>query len=788
MTLYSDITNNLVSYSNILSNFSTYSQLNSYVPYMSGAGYGEYELQVFKYQPVAYWSVTTSENAAIEPSVFGSNAELEKIAGTDGYKSIVHSTDPGTNILFEEDYLLVPVVEFNKIKIAKSNYQNQPFTINFWYKNMNNVIDTETSIFKVGDLGDYRIDLHTKNGKFVLDFLGQISYVEVSDYREIYNISIVFDGINSKLFINGQQGITLNQITNTFDASPFAMWQSGIGCQTIFSHISIYGYPFSIGQANKLYLIGSNNSEALNNMYDRVSSIKFTNSISEYYSTNNYSLDSNSILRNCLLIDNVLKLQPKKIAQINGAVYSSGRYSFASTANISFDLLDTDVDRNNASFRVTSSNLISSSGTPLYINCLNPISVSLDSGEISVSLASIDTPIFSDTVISGTTYFAVEFIDGKIWINLGGTKTETDYYVPTSFTSVVIGNSNNGLDPYSGYISDFTLNYANQPLQIGIYKLDLNVSHTNYIKPKQDGVALLSIYAESGTKINYLSYKSSGAAQVQKFTSSNSVEEYYSCQNGTDIKDGDALSESEISSDTSHLLSARLYDNISSDNYYDTELPKITDLKYVGYSSIQVNAINSPSYISSLADNPYREESVYPNEFLFKTNNEINISGNGSPDFRSIMFYLKVKSISNSGTTNHIEIDSNSNLAIVKINNNTYKLKLVVPSGYEAGYKLFVNGSQYAANVNSNNVYINDDVYVTVVCPSSSNINIAMSNMNNKVLSNLALSSQDVSSYAPEMADIKFSNTTKVITDSSTLSLTDDILVKAFTSNIVFSG
>lgn len=787
MTIYSDITNAFDSYSSILSNFSTYTQLNSYVPYMSGAGYGEYELQVFKYQPISYWSVTTAENAAIEPSVYGSDAEIDKISGTDGYKPIVHSADPGTNILFEEDYLLLPTTEFNKIKIAKSTYKNQPFTINFWYKNLNNVVDNDIAIFKIGDAGDYRVSLYTKNGKFVLDFLGQISYIEVSDYRITYNISIIFDGNNSKLFVNGQQGITLNEITNSFDTSPYAMWQAGVGCQAIFSHITIYGYPFSIGQASKLYAIGSGITDSLNNMYDKLSAVKFINSISEYYSTNNFFLDSTAILRNCLLTGNILQLQPKKIAQINGATFSSGRYSFSSTANISFDLLDTDVDRNNASFKITSSNLISASGTPLYINCLNPISVSISAGDISVSLASTTTPIFTDTIVSGTTYFAVEFIDGKIWINLGGVKTETEYYAPTSFTSVVIGNSNDGLNPYSGYISDFTLNYANQPLQIGIYKLDLNVSHTDYIKPKQDGVALLSVYAESGTKINYLSYKSSGAAQVQKFTSSNSVEEYYSCQNGTTIQDGGALSESEISSDISYLVALRVYDNVSSSNYYDTELPKITDFKYISYSNTDINSINSPSKITSNADNPYRKESVFTDEFLFKTNDAVVIDGSysgGNVELRSIMFYFKAKSINTTGTVNYIEIDSSSDLAITKINNNTYKFKLVAPSGY----KLFVNGTEYGVNINSHNVYVNDEIYVCVVTPSNSNMSVSMINMNDKIISDLAISNQDVSFFAPEMSNIKFSNTTKVVTDSSTLSLTDEVLVKAFTSNIVFSG
>ena len=185
---------------------------------------------------------------------------------------------------------------------------------------------------------------------------------------------------------------------------------------------------------------------------------------------------------------------------------------------------------------------------------------------------------------------------------------ETGYPVPTIFNSVVIGNSKNLDDTYSGYVSDFTLNYVNQPLQIGIYKLDLNVSHTEYIKPKQDGVAVFSVYAGSGTKINYVNYKSFGAAEVRLFTSSNTVEEYYSCSNGTALYDSSSLTHSELAEDTVYLVSARVHDEISSSSYYDVDLPKITNFSYKGYSTNEVNAINSPAKITSLADNPFGKE------------------------------------------------------------------------------------------------------------------------------------------------------------------------------------
>lgn len=781
MTLYSDITNNLVSYSNILSNFSTYTQLNSYVPYMSGAGYGEYELQLFKYQPIAYWSVTTSENAAIEPSVFGSDAEIEKISGTDGYRPIIYSADAGTNILFSEDYLLLSTVEFNKIKVAKSSYAIQPFTINFWYKNLNNVLSTDEAILEVGEVGDYKILLYTKNGKFVLNFLGQTSFVEVDDYRSTYNISIIFNGSSSSLIVNGVQGTTISNISGTFNAAPFAMWKSGFNCQTIFSHISFFGYPLSLAQSRKLYEIGSKSTPHLNNLYvDNLSSM-FDNTISNYYSTINFEFSENTILRNCNLNNDVLSLSPKKMASLTNATFATNKYSIGSGGSIAFEISDNDFDINSASFKVTSTNLSASSGTLMYLACSQPITVSVSSGNLNVYSTVSDTAIFNQAIAGGTTYVAIELINGQIWINVNGNKTNTEISSPNAFTSVIIGNKSDLSDNYTGYVSDFTLNYAENPLQIGIYKLDLNVLHTDYVKPKQDGVAVFQVYALENTSINFARFKSSGAAEVRKFTTSNTESEYLSCLNGSVINDGDSLTDTQLTQDTVYLLSARLYDNVSSNSYEDIELPKISNFRYHGYYNSDILSMNSPVKITSNVDNPYSINSFYDNEIKFKTNSAINIDGTfvgGNAKMRSVMFYIKPSFIPNTGTLMSL---GSTNLILTKINANSYTLK--VDSG-----AVYVNRSAYSPNNPSETLYINDWAYIVIILPSQVDVNITMTNMNNISIADLAISPENTYLLAGQLTNARFAEKIMVVSDPSTLSITDEVLVKAFTSNIVFSG
>ena len=71
------------------------------------------------------------DSAAIEPSIYASDAELEKTSAADGYKPLIYSSDPGTNILFSNDYMKIDNTQFYKIKIAKFSYS----TKNIFIKN-----------------------------------------------------------------------------------------------------------------------------------------------------------------------------------------------------------------------------------------------------------------------------------------------------------------------------------------------------------------------------------------------------------------------------------------------------------------------------------------------------------------------------------------------------------------------------------------------------------------------------------------------------------------------------
>lgn len=777
---YSSLVSRFASYNEMNALYSTYSDLLNDI--MSKATFGEYELQVFKYQPLAYWYVVTEDSAAIEPSIYASDAELEKISAADGYKPLIYSSDPGTNILFSEDYLFVDKVEFDKIKIARYLYKTQPFTINFWYHNVNNVISPDEPIFRIGDYGDYRIDLYTKDGRFLLDFLGQKTYIEVDDYRQIFNISIVFDGENSKLIVNGSYGTRISNKDKEFDmGSVFAFFQSGSGCTSKFAHITMYGYELSQAQAQKLYSIGTKTTNYLDYLYNLIDGVTFNNTISDFHKTIDYKISSSDIItRNCYLLNDVLFLKSKNMATINGATFSTNKYLFSGSQNINFQIIEGDVDRNNASFKVTSSNLSSSSGTALYIECSQPIHVKLSSGNISVYSTSSETAIFSGA-LSSETYFAVELIDAQIWVNVGGVKTNTNIAAPLSFKSVTIGNNGESTDAYSGGISNFSLNYANQPLQVGIYTLDLSTSYTNYVKPKQDGVALFDFVATSNTTVNYATFNSSGGVEVQFFDSSNTLDQYYSCSGGTEIKDGGSVFSTPLSSDEAIIMAARLYDTYTGSSYSDINFPKISGFRYLGYSSNEILSDNSSVTISSAVDLPYIPSRIYNEGLLIKTNSQIDINGSGT-SVKSVFFYMKAEEIV---STNTIFEFAGTTLTLTKINSTTYKLSV------DNGATLYVNGTSFAAGVQSGTLYINEHVYVGISMTTSQDLTPYFINCANISISELCFSndsSTDFDYAITRMHKAVFSTNAEAITDSDTISLTDSIIGKAFTSNIVFSG
>lgn len=777
--------------------------------------YGEYELQVSKYYPIAYWNISSYSSGSSETSLYGSSAVLQKTSTTDGYKPIIYSGNSGTNILFQGNTTSVSSSEFNKINICKSSYNTQQFTINFWYKNLNNTIDQSTPILKIGSSGDYRINLYTKNGKFILDFLGQKTYVEVSDYRDIFNISIVYDGINSNLLVNGIAGKTLTIKNATFSVSPELIFQSGTNCIVQYSNLSIYGYVLSQTQINNLYRIGSRKTETLNQIYRMIDASTFSYQIPEVYKTIDYSPGNDIQTRNCYYVNNNIYLKSKSVAVINGATFDTNKYTFVDSNNIYVEILDDDVDRNNVLFKVTSPDLDISYGTIMYIDCNQPISVILNGGYVEVYSTTSIAPIFTSSVTTQQ-YIAIQMIDGEIHIDFGGTVTNTKIASPLSFKSVTLGNNGSGTNSmntidaglsstsswissldggqantvftsnldansYSGGITGFEINYVNQPLQIGIYNLDLTQSYTSYIKPKQDGVAVFNFIADTSTTLNYITYESSGGVSVQKFTSINTLDEYYSCSNGSSLVDGDIVFTSPLVSTDLVLIAARVYDDSTGSSHADINFPLIKSLKILGYSDYKVYSNNSPIQTSFGSTHPYNPTTKYRNGIYIKSNSNITFSGS-SIQASSMFFYMKPESLPNTSTI--VEYNGTT-LTLTKTNATTYTLSV------DNGATLYVNGTSYASGVQSVNLYVYDEIYVLISLPSLSNITPYFSNCSSILVREIGFSNISGSKFnyaVSRLHKAEFIEYIYDISDADIINLSDSISVNAFTSNIVFSG
>lgn len=728
--------------------------------------YGEYELQVYKYQPLAYWRVGTYASASSEASVYGSNAELAKSSSRDGYKSPVYSSIPGTNLLFATNTLTISSTEFDKLKLGKSSYSKQPFTINFWLKDSKDTIDTANSVFKIGT----KINLYRKNGMFMLDFLGQKTYVEVDSHYDLKNISILYDGSRSSLVVNGIVGETISSISDTFEASPSAVWTAGTDEQLIVKNISVFGYAATTNQSNYLYTLGSGQLGNIDRSFSNLNVYGAEYSMPAVTKTLDYKpTENNIVLRNCFFKDNRIYMLPKKPATINGASFGTSGFAFSGTDNIYIDINERDIDIRNCSFSVESPSFTSKTGTLLYINANKYIKVTIESGNYKVYTSDSSSAIFTQAVSGADSIFSINFIDGRLLVDIDGVSTETGYNSPYSFNSVTIGNNQNGDDPFSGEVSDFTINYADNPLQIGLYSLDLSASYTSYIVPKQDGVAMIAAYFPAGTGINYLTFKSAGGTDVQVFDGSNTLSDYLSCSNGTSIISGEEVLAPPIASDTPFVVSARLISNTNSSDVSAFSMPKIVDLNFIGFNDKKIYMKEIDAYFSSTHDHPYNlyTDRIYAYQDFTIVNNSYQIS--------TIFMKIRPESLPSTGTILSI---GSTNLTLTKLNGYSYTLSS------DNGSTLTVNGTS------GQTLYIHDEVSIVLQLASAQNLNISIA-MHNFEIKDIGFSNTSGSYF--DFFKTKYPNydtysNIESITDASTASLTDSVIAKAFTSNIIISG
>lgn len=759
MTTYEELLINNLTYEILIENNPSYAAVIQSPPVVTG-GYGEYALQVMKYQPISYWQVSTSSTENPETPIYGVQALLSKSSVYDGYKSIVSTVSPGHPILFSGDTISMSSGEFSKLKIASSVYNKQEFTINFWMKILNDNVNSTDPIFNIGN----GINLYTKNGMLFLDFLGQKTYADVISYKEPLNVSISFNGTDSALIVNGIAGNRISDITGSFEASPSTTWTARLNDEVVIQSIAAFGYAVSVRQATYLYEVGTQPMSNLKTGFDLIDGYTLDYSVPEINRTVDAVINTeNIILRNCSFENNQFFMIPKQKAIINGAIFNSSGYAFSTNASITIPVTEKDIDIRNCSVIIQTSPY-NKSGTIFSIQGSKYLKLKVVSNNYELYSSDSETPIFTSPVLESDTGIAVNFVDGNITVSLNGLESTTGVLAPATIAKIVLGNEDNLSSGYDGIVSAFSINYHSNPLQIGIYKLDLSQEYSERITPKSDSVAVFQAYLPASTTGNYITFKSSGGTEVMMFDETNTVAEYFSCTNGTPLSDGDSLSAVPLVEDTPLLLAIRL----TSDTTVDFSLPKITDLKLYGYSNSSLQLFEVDAETSSISSYPYDAygDKIFARDTFSITNTSYQIS--------AIFMRINAKVIP--ASKNIVTIGTTS-IAITKIDDLSYTLSSSAGS-------LTVNGGS------GQTLYVNDDVYVVLDLGTPVNMDILF-DMDGIYLSDLAITADTgwyYDFFVEKFSEYSSKNNVKVVLETDTIPITDSVIVKAFTSNIVLSS
>lgn len=602
---------------------------------------GNYSALSLSYLPVAYWDITQHTS---EISTTGNSSPLiiTKANIVESNRSLVYGIkDKGAMLVGASSAASTITIPMNDssspLYLGKNGYENKPFTINFWYQHLSNSFSSTTPVFAIGS----DIKLFFSGEKFYMTFRGRTFICRVPDWRELFFISIEFDGTSASLYANGYKVESFGTDTNTFASNSSIVFSSDDNQKFQISGIGIFNYFMNTSQLEEL--MDSNLFLSTYSLFNQnykssvVGSYFFPSNIELY----DQPLKNQLIYRNCITDGKSIMLPTKRVSNVVGSpTFSASGVTFA--ANQGIKMPSNDLDTTDGKLVITATNLTTASGTLFYIVSGSPIYGVISSSKFQLFLEG--TKILEQSVTITST-ISIIFDAQKIYVDINGTTYDSGYKVKnSSLEYIAIGNdlsfaSNNLVN---GKVQEVRINYYTNPLAVGKYFLDFNNAYSGtVIKPKQDGVALWTMNLPDTFSTSEVIYKSSPSSTgvIRTFVKSDSISTaaWYLGTAGATVTSGTSIklnNSTPVSTKDVVFFSAYLKDNeISTDRYPKVE-PVISDILVYAYSTALVRSGNSRITMTSTDQDAFITSDVIESNskakiegFKVNTNSDITLSG-----------------------------------------------------------------------------------------------------------------------------------------------------------------
>jgi len=491
--------------------------------------YSDYFVKSSKMLPILYWDVNSGST---EISQVEYPALISKSNNVIGNRSLIFGNQDGSSILSNSNSSIsIPLS--SSYPVARAGKELRPWTINLVYQHLSDEFSPDTPIFSIGS----DVNLYFSGQKFYLNIRGKKLYVSINSYKELFYISIVNNKNGGNLIVNDYQTEALGAPTTNFSDNTAISIASNNSSKFQVSAVSIYPkeLPLSEIQTLREYNFYPNSYEDAISKYSSltVGNSFFNSSTIAKYST---SID-NIIFRNSNYINGEFYLNSKNLAKVSSCSFSGSSVSFSSGGYISvyspeIDYLDTVINFEGS--------FSTASGTIFYMESQDIIEGRLN-GSGTLSLLINGSQVYSSSV-SGTS-ISIGFYNNEVFVDSGSGYVSSTFSMSGSASPdyLYIGNSATFDNTYSSTLTEFSINYYNNPLSIGKYKLDFTYSYgsVGYIKPQQSGLALWSVAISEpfeSTSVDFISYSSKIKTVLAQDLLSE--EDWYSGDEGDELKEG----------------------------------------------------------------------------------------------------------------------------------------------------------------------------------------------------------------------------------------------------------
>jgi hypothetical protein len=332
-------------------------------------------------------------------------------------------------------------------------------------------------------------------------------------------------------------------------------------------------------------------------------------------------------------------------------------------------------------------------------------------------------------------------IDRNLSIKVNSTTTNLESRVQsTSFEYIIVGNNDN-YDDYlqTAKIRTASINYADYPLTIGKYKIDLNNNYgsATQIKPLQDAVAVWNFSTPQEFATTDIKFNSSTNATVKTFVQSDAdlladLNVWTQGQtgatiiSGTSIKKSDGTPITDTAGSVFAYLSAYLSDSEKTDSIFTKAMPFISNLKMNVYSENVVYSENGNMYMSSADQDAFiisDADALNSKKFIecFKVYNNSLISLTDiSASARTISLRLRLDDIiSVTGSKDIILLQGTTSKVTANYSAESYTLSSTNITS------IYVDGVAYSGAT----LYRYNDYILTLIVPSQSYTNLNLQNM-----------------------------------------------------------